>query len=192
LENGKRRKKLYKKKFVSISCIIIPLLLVLTTNSAQATTTELGIQYNITRIGTSIPGYGIQGLFTVHVSGPDGLLYVEFYLDNLLQKNDTDSSFSWQYNTDEYQPGKHTIKIIGYSADDFGIKEVQQNFVTLTDPVFLGFIGIIVLIVVLALVFGRGRLSPTRYILRRIRGSNEKKGEKELWGSDQDQNTKDV
>ncbi|MCK4849265.1 MAG: hypothetical protein KAT16_09580, partial [Candidatus Heimdallarchaeota archaeon] len=113
----------------------------MTINPAQATTTDLNIQYNITRIGTSIPGYGIQGLFTVHVSGPDGLLYVEFYIDDVLQKNDTESPFSWQYNTDDYQPGKHTIKIIGYSADDSGSKETEQNFITLTDPVFLGFIG---------------------------------------------------
>ncbi|MHA2334757.1 MAG: Ig-like domain-containing protein [Candidatus Hodarchaeales archaeon] len=156
---------------------------------AQPTTTELDIQYNITRLGTSIPGYGIQGLFTVHVSGPAGLLYVEFYMDNLLKKNDTESPFNWQYNTDEYKIGSHTIKIVGYSADDSGTKEAQQNFITLTDPVFLVFIGIIIVIVVVALVFGRGRLSPTRYIIRRLRGSDEsRKGEKELWGSDEDNN----
>ncbi len=176
-----------KKKLVSIYCIGIPLLLFLTVNPAKTTTNELDIQYNITRVGTTIPGYGIQGLFTVHVSGPHGLLYVEFYLDDVLQKNDTESSFSWQYNTDEYQQGKHTIKIIGYSADDSGTKETQQNFITLTDPVFLGFIGLIVIFVVVMLVFARGRLSPTRYILRRIHGSDEKKkGENELWGSDEE------
>ncbi|MHA2224910.1 MAG: Ig-like domain-containing protein [Candidatus Hodarchaeales archaeon] len=165
----------------------------MTTNSAQATTSELDIQYNVTRVGTSIPGYGIQGLFTVHVSGHNGILYVEFYMDDVLQKNDTESSFSWQYNTDEYHPGTHTIKIIGYSADDSGIKEFQQNFITLTDPVFLGFMGLIVIFVIVSLVFFRGRLSPTRYILRRIRGSDEKKkGEEELWGSDEDQDTQDT
>ena len=181
-----------KKKIVLIYCTIFPLLLILTANPTQTTPSELNIQYNITRVGTSIPGYGIQGLFTVHVSGPDGLLYVEFYIDDVLQENDTESPFSWQYNTDEYQTGKHTIKIIGYSADDSGTKETEQNFITLTDPVFLAFIGIIVIIVVVSLVFGRGRLSPTRYILKRIRGSNEKKGEEELWGSDEDHDTQDT
>ena len=139
-----------KKKFAFIYGIIILLLLSLTSNPAQTAITELNIQYNISRIGTSIPGYGIQGLFTVHVTGPDDLIYVEFYLDDVLQKNDTESSFSWQFNTDDYETGKHTIKIIGYSTDDFGIKETEKNFITLTDPVFLAFIGLIAIIVVVS------------------------------------------
>ena len=178
---------------VPIYGIIILILMFLATNPAQSAITELDIQYNITRVGTSIPFYGIQGLFTVHVTGPDGLLYVEFYLDDVLQKNDTESPFSWQYNTDEYQAGKHTLKIVGYSVNDSGTKEREQNFITLSDPVFLGFIGLIVIVVAVSLIFGRGRLSPSRYILRKIRGSDEKKkGEKELWGNDEDHETQET
>jgi len=128
-------------------------------------------------------------MFTVKVTGPPGLIKVEFYLDDILQKNDTTNPFIWQFNTDEHQSGEHVFRIAGYSNDDSGEKEFTENFITTTDPVFLtlllGSIGFVIVFLVMAIVVGR-KLTPLGVILKKIRSSDDQiKGKKEIWGNEE-------
>lgn len=170
-----------KQQVFSIKFIIIVLLIVLTFYSARAKINELEITYTVTRVGTSIPGVGIQGQFTVHVTGPAGLERVEFYMDDILKSNDTESPFVWVFITDNYDPGVHAIKMIGYTTDDSGTAEFTRNFLSGMDPLVLA----PMLLVVAVIGFYIFRFVRKRQ--KKMETAGKKKGEEELWGKDEDQ-----
>jgi hypothetical protein len=60
--------------------------------------------------GYSSFGNDAQGNWTAQVTVSEDATRVEFYLDNLLQLNDTQAPFALSYNTDNYAQGLHTIK----------------------------------------------------------------------------------
>lgn len=77
-------------------------------------------------------GYGgfngdIQGLFTMHISGPDTLVRVEFYIDETKIGEDTEAPFALQFTTDNYPLGWHTMSAIGFTADG---QELTSNTIT--------------------------------------------------------------
>jgi hypothetical protein len=65
-------------------------------------------------------GYGwggdIQGLFSMHVSGPADLAKVEFYIDETKIGEDTETPFALQFQTDDYPLGIHTFSARGSNA----------------------------------------------------------------------------
>ena len=76
-------------------------------------------------------GYGgfngdIEGLFSMHVTGPAGLARVEFYIDNTKIGQVTQVPFNLQFNTDNYPLGSHQLYAIGYSA---GGQEYRSNII---------------------------------------------------------------
>jgi hypothetical protein len=78
-------------------------------------------------------GYGvgndINGLWTVKADVSSGGAYVEFYIDGILQKNDTSAPFDWQFNTSNYTAGARSIKVVAF--DSLGESEtalVEKNF----------------------------------------------------------------
>jgi hypothetical protein len=102
-------------------------------------------------------GYGgfnndIQGLFSMHVSGPSTLVKVEFYIDDTKIGEDTESPFALQFTTDNYPLGVHTMVAVGFTSDGQQLKsnEITANFVP---PQSVGkFIFPILAIVVVALL----------------------------------------
>jgi hypothetical protein len=74
----------------------------------------------------------IQGLFSMHVSGPENLVKVEFYIDDTKIGDDTQSAFALQFNTDDYGIGMHTLYALGTTSDGQQLRsnEVTSNFVT--------------------------------------------------------------
>ncbi len=77
-------------------------------------------------------GYGgfnneIQGLFSMHVTGPDTLVRVEFYIDELKIGEDTEAPFALQFTTDSYPLGWHTMSAKGYTSDG---QELTSNSFT--------------------------------------------------------------
>lgn len=102
-------------------------------------------------------GYGmgndIYGLFTVNTEVSADGEYVEFYLDDQLQLNDTDAPFSWPFDTNNYTLGLHTIKVTAY--DSSGAKttaEKQWNFVEFPLLFVVGVISFVVVAVVVSIV----------------------------------------
>lgn len=94
-------------------------------------------------------GNDVQGDWTARAIVSEDTTHVEFYLDNLLQFNDTTAPFSWSYNTDDYIQGLHTIKAVAYNADGGqAAVEAQQEFIEFS----LNFIMYIMAAVVASIV----------------------------------------
>jgi hypothetical protein len=116
--------------------ILIPLMLVLaislltvTAVCAQSETLKLSLARDW--------GYGgfngdIQGLFTMHVSGPENLVKVEFFIDDTRIGEDSQADFSLQFNTDDFGLGVHTLYALGTTSDGQSLRsnEISSNFVT--------------------------------------------------------------
>ena len=116
-------------------------------------------------------GYGgfnndIQGTFSMHVTGPDTLVKVEFYIDDTKIGEDTQAPFALQFITDSYALGVHTMSAVGITSDGQQLKSnsITANFV---EPQSVGkFIIPILVIVVVAvlasavvpLITSRGKL----------------------------------
>lgn len=106
-------------------------------------------------------GYGmgndISGMWTINAAVSPDVSSVAFYLDEQLQENDTSSPFSWNFNTDNYSLGLHTIRVV--ASDSLGeteTVEVQRNFVGFPTGLVVGIIGLavgIVLVIVLISVY---------------------------------------
>jgi hypothetical protein len=77
-------------------------------------------------------GYGgfngdIQGLFSMHVTGPETLVKVEFYIDETKIGEDTEAPFALQFTTDTYDLGVHTMSAVGFTSDG---QELRSNSIT--------------------------------------------------------------
>jgi hypothetical protein len=58
----------------------------------------------------------IEGLFSMHASGPDDLQRVLFYIDDVVIAEDTAAPFSIQFTTKDHAPGTHTLHAVGFTA----------------------------------------------------------------------------
>jgi hypothetical protein len=79
-------------------------------------------------------GYGmgneINGLWTVNTHVSQDISFVEFYVDDQSQLNDTSAPFSWSFNTINYTEGLHTIKVVAYnSLNETATAVAERNFV---------------------------------------------------------------
>jgi len=81
-------------------------------------------------------GYGglngdIEGLFSMHVTGPADLSRVDFYIDNIKIGQVPQAPFNLQFNTDNYPLGSHQMYAVGYSASgqEYHSNVIIGNFV---------------------------------------------------------------
>jgi hypothetical protein len=99
--------------------LILPLLLVIcllafSTLPAAAQEDQPGLRLSLRRDF----GYGgfnneIQGTFSVSASGPEDLQQVEFLIDGESMAVVTEAPFRYQFNTDWYGLGEHTLTAVG-------------------------------------------------------------------------------
>jgi Bacterial Ig domain len=82
-------------------------------------------------------GYGgfnneIQGLFSMHVSGPEDLIKVEFYIDDLKIGEDNEAPFAFQFTTDTYPLGVHSLYASGTTSGNQTLHSnvIQAKFVS--------------------------------------------------------------
>jgi len=168
-------------KTKSVSVFVLSIFLAIMTfgpATAQENTLKLGLSRTM--------GYGgmnndIQGLFTMKAQGPDSIVRVEFFIDEIMIGEDSEAPFSIQFTTDSYPPGNHNIKAIGYtsSGDELQSNVIRVEFVA-EDEVWqrmIGVVGPILAIVVIAVVasavvpllMNRGKSiplgQPRRYLL---------------------------
>lgn len=66
------------------------------------------------------------------VTGPDDLVRVEFYIDNTMIGEDTESRYNFQFRTDDYPLGLHDLYAIGYTSDgqELPSRVLTGNFVS--------------------------------------------------------------
>ena len=97
-------------------------------------------------------GYGmgndIGGAWTVNTDISQNVSYVEFYVEDQLQLNDTTAPFSWSFNTANFTVGTHAIKAIAYdSTGETATAVAERNFVEFSTNflVIIFVIGVVVL-----------------------------------------------
>ncbi len=125
-------------------------------------------------------GYGggnnIQGTFSIKASGPAALAAVDFMVDGVVVSTDTEAPFRYQFSTDAYPPGIHTLTAVGRMPDgttltgrEFVVtfltsEEAGQATMDLIIPLLAVVGGITVLGVALPLLFSRGKkFTPGQY-----------------------------
>ncbi|MCL5877662.1 MAG: Ig-like domain-containing protein [Candidatus Bathyarchaeota archaeon] len=96
-------------------------------------------------------GYGmgndLGGEWTINTDVSQDVAWVEFYLDDVLQQNDTVAPFSWNFNTAHFTLGAHTFKVIAYdSAGTSATAVSERNFVEYS------FGSVIITVIVVAVV----------------------------------------
>jgi hypothetical protein len=104
--------------------ILLPLLALLLCAAAQAETLSLSLSRD-----WGYGGFGgdIQGTFSMHVSGPEELARVEFYIDDTRIGEDASAPFALQFVTDSFPLGSHNLRAIGYTADG---TQLESNVIT--------------------------------------------------------------
>ncbi|MBW8011683.1 MAG: hypothetical protein FVQ83_10660 [Chloroflexi bacterium] len=152
---------------VFLTLIIILFILPEITVSAQSDEEELKLSLS-RDFGFGGFGGDIQGTFSMRVSGPDDLVFVEFYIDGQLVGSDDEEPFSYQFNTDAYEPGVHSMHAVGFTAADEEIvsNQIRRDFLSGEDAfgsiikMLVPILGIIILITLIGvigpIVFNRG------------------------------------
>jgi hypothetical protein len=103
-------------------------------------------------------GYGmgndIGGQWTITADTSSDITRVEFYLDNQLQQNSTQTPFQWAFNTADYNLGTHTIKAVAYNAQgQTATAQANRNFVEYSATNLFGIIiGVTVAIIAIAVI----------------------------------------
>ena len=97
---------------ITLACLLLLTPFVLFTSSATPT---LSIEWQ-KNSGFDLHS-GINGEWTINAH-PTGntTTYIEFYLDDKLQSNDTQAPYSWRFNTDDYTEGQHTLRVVAYTS----------------------------------------------------------------------------
>jgi len=104
-------------------------------------------------------GYGgfngdIEGLFSMHVTGPADLARVEFYIDSSKIGEVTQLPFNLQFTTDNYPLGIHQLHAVGYSTSglEYRSNSISANFVPKqsTMKFILPVLGVIVVAILIS------------------------------------------
>lgn len=106
-------------------------------------------------------GYGgfngdIQGLFSMHVTGPTDLARVEFFIDVAKIGDLSQAPFNLQFNTGDFPLGVHKLSAIGYTSSgvEYTSNEISVNFVPAQST--WKFIAPVLVVVVLAVLLAAG------------------------------------
>ncbi|NLD47194.1 MAG: hypothetical protein GX660_08335, partial [Clostridiaceae bacterium] len=102
-------------------------------------------------------GYGlgddIGGQWTINTDVSPDVFYVEFYVDEQLEFNDTLAPFSWSFNTNNYTLGLHTIKVTAFNpSGETATVTSERNFVEYSTTNFLIIIFVLVIVVFVVLL----------------------------------------
>ncbi len=120
-------------KIKAFFLLIILSLLVLLPGQTALAQEEQELTLSLSRdFGYGGMGNDIQGLFSMHAKGPDSLVRVEFFIDGELMAEDAESPFAFQFSTDNYPLGLHTLTAIGYTTDgqELPSREITVEFVS--------------------------------------------------------------
>ena len=107
-------------------------------------------------------GAQIQGKFSLRVSEPDDIVRVDFIIDGEIVNTTTETPFRYQFNTDDFAPGMHTLTAVGYRADGTLVSgpEFVRQFLSSEDAKSSTSKIIVPLLVVVGLISVIGILGP--------------------------------
>ena len=162
-----------KKKMLAL--FIVLALLFPTPALAQNETPSITLSLN-RDFGYGGFGGDIQGTFSMKVSGPDNLMEVQFYIDDLLIGTDAEAPFQIQFHTDNYEPGIHTLSAVGILPDGSQIQSNQYVREFLSNDEAMK-ITLDVLIPLLAIVIGISVIGVVAPMLLGRRGKQYPIGE---------------
>ena len=140
-------------KKIRIACLVALLVSLFTVFGVFAQTGQLTL-----RMSRDF-GYGgfngdIEGLFSMHVTGPADLSRVEFYIDETKIGQVDQPQFNLQFNTDNYPLGTHQLYAIGYTAggQEYRSNVIAGNFVPKQSSLqfILPILGVVVLAILLS------------------------------------------
>jgi ABC-type transport system involved in multi-copper enzyme maturation permease subunit len=140
-----------------ILCVLVSSLLVLSSIAIVAAKPSLSVSFYKNN------GYGmgndVNGQWTINTEVSDNTTHVEFYLDNQLQLNDTTAPYQWEFTTETFNEGTHTLKLVAYDASgETAIFENQKNFVGFPMTFVVGIISVVVVVFVIALIISAYRI----------------------------------
>jgi hypothetical protein len=122
-------------------------------------------------------GYGgfngdIQGLFTMHVTGPASLVRVDFYIDDTKIGEVDQAPFNLQFKTDPYPVGVHSLYAIGFTTDGRQLRSpsITREFVSASAS---SKSTLTIVVPILVIVFGAMLLSA---LFPALTGRSRKKG----------------
>jgi hypothetical protein len=139
-----------KNNSVAILVAILVSLVIISAASAQGDELTLGLSKDF---GSNGFNGDIQGTFTVKASGPANLERVQFFLDDTVLGEDSESPFAIQFITDNYPTGAHVFSAIGFTTDgkQIGSKTISAVFVSKEEA---SAAGLKIVVPILAVVFG--------------------------------------
>ncbi len=145
---------LMKKTFLAAGLLTALLLAPPVAAQAQGETLELRLNRDW--------GYGglngeIEGRFSMIASGPESLSEVHFLIDGETVFEDREPPFRYQFQTGEFDPGRHTLSARGLLADGREIRsgEIVRVFLS-AEQAGSKTVGLVIPILVVALVVGLG------------------------------------
>jgi hypothetical protein len=170
MEMRRKMKKLTLFVWVLV-CIVLSFLWMASPALAQEDDQILTL--NMSRdFGYSSGTGDIQGTFSMRIRGPDDLIKVIFLIDDLVMYEDEEEPFRFQFITDNYALGWHTLSAIGYTQDGRVIPSqgIRVNFVSpeaggqavlrILIPLFSVIFGLMALSFIVTFLFGRGKTAP--------------------------------
>ena len=110
----------------------------------------------------SLTGNQIQGTFSMHITGPENLTRVVFYLDDQVLEEVDEAPFTLRFITDNYDLGVHALQAIGFTSTGQELRSniIRTEFVSADQGsgmaikiVGLTF-GVIIFGMVIAVIFG--------------------------------------
>ena len=107
--------------------------------------------------GYSSGGGDIQGIFSLTAQGPENMVQVDFYIDDMLIGTDAEAPFKLQFTTDNHSLGKHTIYAIATLSDgsELRTRDYERVFVAAEEGMQAAFKIIVpILGLVLVVVLG--------------------------------------
>ncbi len=110
--------------------IFIVLVLLLVSVASTFAQEETAVNLRLSRDWGFAMGNNIEGTFSYRVTAPDNVIRVEYLMDDLVIAEGTETPYHYQFNTEDFPEGPHTMQAIGYTADGQALSSnsITRNF----------------------------------------------------------------
>ncbi len=150
------------KKTNSFACLLVFILAISFTTFSLGVEATPTLNLNFYKNNGYGMGNDMNGEWTINTDVSSDVQYVEFYLDDQMQLNDTNAPFSWNFNTGSYSEGEHTIKVVAYDAlGETVTADRQANFVGFPLTFVVTLIVVVVVTVIASFGFALYRARKT-------------------------------
>ena len=91
---------------------------------------ETAVELRLTRDWGFAMGSNVEGRFSYRVTAPDNVVRVEYLMDDAVIAESTATPYRYQFNTEDFPDGSHTMQAIGYTADGQTLvsNSITRNF----------------------------------------------------------------